>query len=1016
MVVTVNLKPIVQMHTQDKFNNIDFLSRLAQNFNGVIYQLCVDHVGNMSFVYISPSIYDFCELTAKQLQQDAKALLNVVHADDISNLIDSYRLSALNLNPWLCNFRVLKAVSEHRLSNYATAEKLADGSVLWTGQLSVIPNAETVSNPAQDIATNFSNKAPIQKQMPLVAPSLAGEHFYQLYEYAPIAYLSVNQDHVVLEANLIARTCLGIQVNQLAKVKFSSFLRLDSKRRWKKQLSLGHQLQDGDSFELELKLVSNASNAELDIKLFANLTTVSATQFVVRMTLLDVSELKKNESYQRTVLNCLPYITWLKDENGILLTANNAYVSATGKPGLDQIVGKSGLDFWSTELAKAYMGDDDDVLNSGMAKTVEQALVVDGQQKWFEAYKSPVKLEGRVIGTVGFARDITERKKALSYEQLKNEMLEMVVREENLQTMLDRINQGIELLNPKMACLIALTDKEGETLNIVSAPSLPEVFVDAEQGAAVAIGSSCIAAAAFVKQRVIVDDIASHPYCEKNRDIALALGLASAWLQPIIDSKDKVLGVFAIMQRTPQLPDDIDIMLMEQFAHLISIALERKAADKKIAYLAYYDDLTGLPNRRYLYEQLKRTLSMVDESAMKGALLYIDIDQFKSINETRGHDIGDLLLKEVANRLQSGLSVADLVSRASGDEFIVLLENLQERDVSVAKQAEIVADRLLKEFTLPFKVLDETHYISASIGIALFGERKTDVEETLKQADIAMFQAKHAGRNTFRFFDPEVQKNITALVGLEAELRDAILLDQLQLYYQVQVDHLGQPFGVEALIRWNHPTRGLIPPVQFIPLAESSGLIVPLGYWVLNAACAQLKAWQANAKTRELTMSVNISAKQLKQSNFVAEVTALIEQYKIDPANLRMELTESMLLDNVEQIVEYMNVLGEIGVQFSLDDFGTGYSSLQYLKRLPLYQLKIDQSFVRDIVTNSHDRTIVRTIIAMAQSMYIGVIAEGVETKEQHELLLTNGCRRCQGYYFGRPVPLDEFEKAFNFE
>jgi EAL domain-containing protein (putative c-di-GMP-specific phosphodiesterase class I) len=333
--------------------------------------------------------------------------------------------------------------------------------------------------------------------------------------------------------------------------------------------------------------------------------------------------------------------------------------------------------------------------------------------------------------------------------------------------------------------------------------------------------------------------------------------------------------------------------------------------------------------------------------------------------------------------------------------------------IEAAKQVEVVADRILKVLNKPFTIAKQKHHSSASVGITLFGQQKMDAEDVLQQSDIAMFQAKKAGRNTFCFFDPKMQANITALVGLETELRKAINEDQLKLYYQVQVDHLGQPFGAEALIRWIHPERGMVSPGEFIPLAEESGLIIPIGAWVLDTACAQIKAWQDNPNTRELTLSVNISAKQFRQVDFVQQVKHSIQKHGIDPMYLRLELTESMLLENVEETVEYMNALGQVGVQFSLDDFGTGYSSLQYLKRLPLYQLKIDQSFVRDIVTDSHDRTIVRTIIAMAQSMYIGVIAEGVETHEQRELLLTNGCRRYQGYFFGKPVGIEQFNAMF---
>jgi diguanylate cyclase (GGDEF)-like protein len=528
------------------------------------------------------------------------------------------------------------------------------------------------------------------------------------------------------------------------------------------------------------------------------------------------------------------------------------------------------------------------------------------------------------------------------------------------------------------------------------------------------MGMGSIGTAAFTKQRVIVKDVTTHPYWKKNRELAQQAGIGSSWAEPIIGAQGNILGAFGIYHHQPQSPTDYDITLIEQSARLISIAIERSESSSKIDYLAYYDEVTSLPNRRFLLEQLKRSMAINVQTKMHTALLYLDVDQFKVINDSRGHDVGDLLLIEVSNRLKRVMRPVDIVARIGGDEFVVLLENLSEHLIDAAKQAEVAADKILRSLSKPYTLAKHKHHSSVSIGITLIGKQKTDVEEILKQSDIAMYQAKKSGRNTFCFFDHKMQANITTLVGLENELRQAIKNKQLHLYYQVQVDHLGQPFGAEALIRWIHPERGMVSPAQFIPLAEESGLIIPIGDWVLDTACAQIKAWQADVSTRDLTLSVNISAKQFRQADFVAQVQACIVRHGIDPMSLRLELTESMLLENVEETVDYMNALGKVGVQFSLDDFGTGYSSLQYLKRLPLYQLKIDQSFVRDIVIDSHDRTIVRTIIAMAQSMYIGVIAEGVETAEQQELLLTNGCRRYQGYLFGKPVPIETFNQALN--
>lgn len=434
-----------------------------------------------------------------------------------------------------------------------------------------------------------------------------------------------------------------------------------------------------------------------------------------------------------------------------------------------------------------------------------------------------------------------------------------------------------------------------------------------------------------------------------------------------------------------------------------------KAAAEEIQQLAFYDSLTQLPNRRLLLDRLKHALATIGRSGRQGAVLFLDLDHFKVLNDSLGHDIGDLLLQQVAARLTACVREGDTVARLGGDEYVVVLEDLSEHSLEAAAQTETIANKILAALNQTYHLNEHEHHITPSIGIALFNNHHATIEELLKQADIAMYQAKKAGRNTMRFFNPQMQISITARVALERELRKALENKQLQLYYQIQVDNSGHALGAEALIRWLHPERGLVSPSQFIHLAEETGLIMAIGHWVLDTACAQIKAWHKHAHTRDLTLSINVSAKQFRQPDFVAQVRAAIEHHSIDPMQLKLELTESLLLENIEDTISSMTALGEIGVQFSLDDFGTGYSSLQYLKRLPLFQLKIDQSFVRDIVTDSHDRSIVRTIIAMAQSLYLNVIAEGVETEEQRELLLSNGCKRYQGYLFGRPVPIDQF-------
>ena len=443
--------------------------------------------------------------------------------------------------------------------------------------------------------------------------------------------------------------------------------------------------------------------------------------------------------------------------------------------------------------------------------------------------------------------------------------------------------------------------------------------------------------------------------------------------------------------------------------HLTDISTQ-KAAAAEIENLAFYDTVTGLPNRRLLLDRLNHAMAGSARNGKEGALLFLDLDNFKTLNDSSGHEVGDILLTMVAKRLKECVREVDTVARFGGDEFVVVLEDLKVPHIDTAINAENVANKILAALHQPYLINNHKHHSGVSIGVTLFNGNQSSTEELLKQADIAMYEAKKA-RNAVRFFNPAMQASITAHVSLENELREAIDLQQFQLYYQVQVDSSGLPTGAEALIRWLHPQQGLISPTEFIPLAEETELILPIGQWVFEGACAQIKVWQKDELTRNLALSVNVSAKQFHQKDFVDDVQAAIRYHDISPALLKLELTESMLLTNVESTIETMQALKKIGVQFSLDDFGTGYSSLQYLKRLPLNQLKIDGSFVRDIAVNTSDQAIVCTIAAMANTLELNVIAEGVETKEQYMQLQKSGCRHYQGYLFGKPVPIEEFNK-----
>jgi diguanylate cyclase (GGDEF)-like protein/PAS domain S-box-containing protein len=436
---------------------------------------------------------------------------------------------------------------------------------------------------------------------------------------------------------------------------------------------------------------------------------------------------------------------------------------------------------------------------------------------------------------------------------------------------------------------------------------------------------------------------------------------------------------------------------------------ERKTAEEKIQYLAFYDPLTRLPNRQLLLDRLQRALSDHDHPR-EGALMFIDLDNFKVLNDTLGHQKGDLLLQQVAERLRSCVARGDTVARLGGDEFVILLENSGHKPLQPAEGARIVSERILAKLGEPYLLSGYLHHSTCSIGVTLFGRAPWSVSELLKQADLAMYQAKNAGRNTVRFFDPEMQAVVTANATLATDLRQAWREGQFLLDYQPQVGADGRMTGVEALLRWRHPHRDIVPPSHFIPTAEDTSLIIPIGGWVLEQACAQLAEWARRPDRKHLSIAVNVSVRQFRDPEFVDEVMRAIEKAGIVPHKLKLELTESLLADGIEVTVAKMGSLKEMGVTLSLDDFGMGYSALSYLKRLPLDQLKIDREFVKDILTDANDAAIARTIIGLAQSLGLGVIAEGVETQAQRAFLAQQGCHEYQGYLFCKPLPIGELE------
>lgn len=676
------------------------------------------------------------------------------------------------------------------------------------------------------------------------------------------------------------------------------------------------------------------------------------------------AKLRDSESRLRAIIENEPECIKIVDANGNLVQMNPAGLKMIEADDMEQVIGKSVLSVIAPEHRKAFADMHERIIGGKTEQLEYEIIGIKGGRRWVDTHAVPMKEADGHMVHLAVTRDINERKHAENQLRIAATVFEsqegMLVTDAN-QTIL-RVNKAFTRITGYSSAEVV-----GKNPRLLQSGQHDQEFYNSmwEQ----------------VRQTGTWEGEIWNR--RKNGEIY-----------------PEYLAIAAVKNQQGSITHYVGT--------LTDITL-RKASEEEIERLAFYDPLTRLPNRRLLQDRLKPALALSQRSDRKGALLFIDLDNFKALNDTLGHDMGDLLLQQVAERLNACVRENDTVARLGGDEFVIMLEGLSEQTFEAVRQSEAIGNKILAAINQPFQLGTHEYISTPSIGIALFdGHDHSD--ELLKRADIAMYQAKTSGRNALCFFDPHMQHIITARVSLEDELRKALVGQQLQLYYQIQVESPGRPVGVEALIRWFHPERGLIPPSDFIPLAEETGLILPVGQWVIENACAQLHRWQQEFATSKLALSVNVSAKQFFQADFATQVQACIQRYAINPKLLKLELTESILIKNIEDTIAIMNALGEIGVQFSLDDFGTGYSSLQYLKKLPLTQLKIDQSFVRDIASDKGDQAIVRTIVAMATSLNLSVIAEGVETEEQLQLLSSLGCSNYQGYLFSRPTPLENLD------
>lgn len=605
---------------------------------------------------------------------------------------------------------------------------------------------------------------------------------------------------------------------------------------------------------------------------------------------------------------------------------------------------------------------------------------------------------GQVEHVIGVFSDITLTK---MHEVLQHRALDAMVRELPVIALMNLVCEEVERIAPEMLCSVVDVDEQG-LFHPLAGPSLPVALGEALEGMRVGPNVGACGRAAWSGEPVLVSDIATDPLWALHRHLVLPAGLQACWSCPIRASDGSVIGAFAMYFRERRDPSPFHLRLADICVGLCALALERERARMRMEQLASFDMLTGLANRIALKSRANQVLAEQSESGTPMAVLCIDLDRFKLVNETQGHATGDILLREIAGRLMRCVRSIDLTGRLGGDEFAVILPACS------VEQAATAAERLLTAISMPLMLNEVTLHPAASIGVAMFPDDGADIDTLLHHADMARVQAKSdVGRGGTRFFNDEMQQRTRERVALEAALRHGLRDGGLRLHYQPQIDRRsGLLYGVEALARWVHPELGEIPPARFIPLAEEAGLVVDLGNWALSEACRQMGQWRSSG-VQVARVAVNMSTRSFQDEGLVARVGGLLAAHGLTATDLTLEMTESMLLDATPDVLATLHALRQMGVHLSLDDFGTGYSSLSYLHRLPIDELKLDQSFVRDLTDSATARALTNTILRIGDSLKLTVVAEGVETPAQAQLLAERGSSIVQGYLYARPMPAD---------
>ena len=711
----------------------------------------------------------------------------------------------------------------------------------------------------------------------------------------------------------------------------------------------------------------------------------------------------------QSLIDAVPDNLWVKDPQSRFVIANAATARRLGHAAPQELIGKSDLELCPPETAHKYLADERDVIETGrsMIDSEEYVLAPDGGKVWIATTKVPLRnARGEIVGVIGISRDVTARRLANALRDGQAQILEMIARGAPLATVFDRLVRLIESQLVGVVCAALLLDEDGRRLRHCAAPSLSDAYCQAIDGVAIGPEGASFGAAAYRREPVVVGDIAVDPIWRDYRDLAGAHSLRSCWATPILSSHGAALGAFAVYARTVREPDAAETRLVDTAARIAGIAVERKLAEDRIQFMATHDALTGLPNRALLRDRLAQAILFAERQNRCATVAFIDLDNFKVVNDSLGHNVGDELLKAVAKRMVDCVRASDTVVRLGGDEFVILFfdqaKGFDENSETLRRIQAAVA--------VPVPVDGHMLRVTASIGVATFPDDGKDVDELLANADAAMYRAKDIGRDRVQLYSPGLNENVGERFRLREDLNGAVTRGEFALLYQPQVNlRTGRVFAVEALIRWNHPALGVLLPERFIPIAEETGLIAPIGEWVLTEACRQNRAWQDEGLP-PITVSVNVSALQFKEKRFAAIVAAALRDNGLESKYLELELTESLIMQDLDLAVATMKELQTLGVQVSIDDFGTGYSSLSALKTLPVARLKIDKSFIGHLPHDANDEAVTTAVISLGQKLNLRVIAEGVETPEQVKFLREHLCEEMQGFHLSKPVASRDIE------